>query len=719
MINKRFVILLGLIFSFVFCARAVVYSNPFTVDCVDYGVINNKEVAVIKFHPQEKLTSFSLPSTVSDSNGKRYSVTVIASSSFAGALASMPIVVDNLSIPSTVKLIEKSAFKNNVQIKKLKIGGSAVIDDMAFYKCTGLKEADIVKVASIGEGAFDSSGLTTLRLPKISGGIEKNAFRNCENLKKVTIDNGVTSLPSGCFQGCPSLDNVTIPQSITELPEYCFSGCTSLRNIKLHSNLAKVGNNCFSGCTSLTALPQPHYYSSGDYAFSGCTGLKEVKVKYTGRATFSGCVNITKAVITGYTGPYPLTGCKGIKRLDIMDGSLGQSALSGMENLKEIYCHPTKRIPTNAEYYYPTAPDWVYENVTLYVPEGCEKEYITDGDDYTGQSAWKYFKNISATIYNPDLLRDIHIPDATIKVGEKLDLACEVSPAPWKSTEFSLYSDDIFTVLACGYDPGYSYWSPGYIVGQAPGTTTVHFHDANSGLQTSFKVTVEENPENPDYLTGLHTMTYSRGLSSGNVPDILPETFTLGLINDPWLDSDRNWVSKYSVYFSGILNPDELLTDPELEMTFDNGAVTTTKDVMIKNMSDDGSAVFWYWSHDYCPFKIYKEDGVLRMSDGAIDGWTELYEPIWSVTDQWVQVITDIHEVGVDGVTDIYRDDMSSCVNYRLTGNRLEFETSGDIYVYTYSGTLQVYSHSDNIVIDTPGFYIVRFNNAAFKITIP
>lgn len=719
--SKRIVLLLTLMLYTALYGMAQTIYSRFTVGFVEYGVLSDTEAAVTNFRPEEKITSFTLPETVTDQSGKKYKVTTICSHAFAGASSVKPIEVNSLTLPSSIVNISASAFRANIKIKNLTIKGKAAIADMAFASCTGLESITFGPVSSIGKNAFYNTGLTSVKVPNVPGGIGEAAFAGCEQLKSVTFDNKVSALPNGCFRDCPLLNNITIPVSITELPDNCFSGCTGLGNITLHDQLYKVGNSCFRGCKSLTHLPQPHHYSSGDYAFAQCLGLTEVNVCNTGRATFSSCVNITKATITGYTGPYPLQGCDGITRLDITGGgSLGEAALSGMKNLKEIYCYSTQRIPTTAEYYTATAPDWVYENVKLYVPEGCKKEYITDGDNYAGKSAWKNFKNISETISNSDLLRNIYIPDATVKVGEILDIACEVSPVPWTSSEFYLYSDDIFTVLACGYTPGYSYWSPGYLVGQAPGTTTVHFYDVNSGLQTSFKVTVVEDPENPDYLTGLHTMTYSRGgISSGSVPDILPKTFKLGLINNPQVTEDYTWEPKYSIFFSGILNPDVLLDASDLEVNFDNGAVTAAIDVLIKDVTDDGIAAFWYWNHDNYPFKIYKKDGVLRMSDGVISGWIEHDEPTWSVSDQWGQEIIDIHEVGVDSATDIYRDDMSSCVNYRLTGNRLEFETSGDIYVYTHSGNLHAHSHSDNIVIDTPGFYIVRFNNAAFKIAIP
>ena len=45
-------------------------------------------------------------------------------------------------------------------------------------------------------------------------------------IKKVVINNGVTSIGSHAFSGCQNLENITIPNSVTSIGSSAFYGCT-------------------------------------------------------------------------------------------------------------------------------------------------------------------------------------------------------------------------------------------------------------------------------------------------------------------------------------------------------------------------------------------------------------------------------------------------------------------------------------------------------------
>lgn len=63
------------------------------------------------------------------------------------------------------------------------------ISSSAFKGCKNLKEVEISKsVATIGWGAFESSGLTEITIPKTVKNIYPEAFKDCSNLKEVKIE---------------------------------------------------------------------------------------------------------------------------------------------------------------------------------------------------------------------------------------------------------------------------------------------------------------------------------------------------------------------------------------------------------------------------------------------------------------------------------------------------------------------------------------------------
>ena len=69
--------------------------------------------------------------------------------------------------------------------------------------------------------------------------IEKFAFKNCANLKNITLPNGVTSIGDYAFQNCKSLTSITLPDGVTSIGYGAFAGCKSLASI-LRKNRVSV-----------------------------------------------------------------------------------------------------------------------------------------------------------------------------------------------------------------------------------------------------------------------------------------------------------------------------------------------------------------------------------------------------------------------------------------------------------------------------------------------
>ena len=113
---------------------------------------------------------------------------------------------------------------------------------------------------------------------KASDGVEypvtafgDNAFKECGELKSVTIPSSVTSLGNSCFLCCSGLTSITIPSSVTSLGSYCFSSCSGLTSVKIPSSVTSLGNSCFSLCSGLTSITIPSSVTSlGDWCFSCC-----------------------------------------------------------------------------------------------------------------------------------------------------------------------------------------------------------------------------------------------------------------------------------------------------------------------------------------------------------------------------------------------------------------------------------------------------------------
>ncbi len=155
-------------------------------------------------------------------------------------------------------------------------------------------------VTTIGKNAFvGRSSLTYVTIPNSVTTIGEAAFSGCRSLTSVNIPNSVTTIGGYAFSNCSSLTSVNIPNSVTTIEVYAFSGCISLTSVTIPNSVTTIGQLAFSGCSSLTSVTIPNSATTiGSEAFSGCTNLKKVNigksVKDIGEYAFDYCTSITQ-----------------------------------------------------------------------------------------------------------------------------------------------------------------------------------------------------------------------------------------------------------------------------------------------------------------------------------------------------------------------------------------------------------------------------------------
>ena len=78
------------------------------------------------------------------------------------------------------------------------------------------------------------------------------AVQKKDNVKKVVIEDGVTSIGESAFYSCKSLTSITIPDSVTSIENYAFANCSNLTSITILKSVTSIGKNAFKDCYNLT-----------------------------------------------------------------------------------------------------------------------------------------------------------------------------------------------------------------------------------------------------------------------------------------------------------------------------------------------------------------------------------------------------------------------------------------------------------------------------------
>ena len=150
---------------------------------------------------------------------------------------------------------------------------SVIVPEYIEYQST------IYKVVSIGEKAFTSDYLTSVRLPKTLKKIASLAFYNCKRLEQLEVPSTITSIGMLAFKNCKSLSKVTLPNTLIELGNGVFEGCINLKTVILSENLTTIPKGTFYGCKELEIIKIPYKVKSiSSDAFRGCTSLTKVLI---------------------------------------------------------------------------------------------------------------------------------------------------------------------------------------------------------------------------------------------------------------------------------------------------------------------------------------------------------------------------------------------------------------------------------------------------------
>ena len=241
---------------------------------------------------------------------------ILPSAVFCKWYGEMLAPLESVVLPKDITIIESEAFSGLETLKTVTLPEGLVSMGNSAFQSTGLTTVTFPSTLQVIDGYafYNCDNLTSIHIPASLQEIGEAAFVHCDNLATVTVDaanqhfavqdnvlftkdmkellyyccglktesyaipEGVVKVGNGAFHSHPILRQVTFPSTLKAIDENAFNGC-GLTSLELPAALQEIGNYAFNCCYSLTSLHLPASLQEIGYqAFAYCYNLATVTV---------------------------------------------------------------------------------------------------------------------------------------------------------------------------------------------------------------------------------------------------------------------------------------------------------------------------------------------------------------------------------------------------------------------------------------------------------
>ncbi len=306
------------------------------------------------------------------------------------------------------------------------------------------------------------------------------------DIKKVTIENGITSISKAAFMDCVILEKVVIPDGVNHIDESAFANCTSLKEITIPGSVTTFGKEAFKNCSNIVDIyytgtvadwcnidfnydydSNPKRYGENlyvdgklleanvvipdsvsrirDYTFYNCDGITNItipdSVAAIGKSAFSGCSGLTSVAIPDSVTSieqYAFSGCDGLANVVIGKGvtSIQYYTFGNCASLTDITFGNNVTSFSSGAFFNPSKVS-INVHYTGNISEWCNinlgglnyywKDLYIDGTLVEGELV---IPDSVTTInnyafWNCDNITSVILPDSITSIGESVFEGCD------------------------------------------------------------------------------------------------------------------------------------------------------------------------------------------------------------------------------------------------------------------------------------------------------
>lgn len=242
-----------------------------------------------------------------------------------------------------------------------------------------------IPVRHLANYAFEESSLIGVEIGANVTRIGFAAFRNCQQLEEIGLNEGLENIQAEAFKNCKKLTTLTLPDSLEGLSTEAFYGCTQLTSIAFGNALISLESEVFYGCTSLTSVTFPtdcQMQSIGVNCFHNCNSLEAINFPLSLRYIYENA----------------FYNCRDIEGISFNEGLLEihQSAFKNCTKLNYLNLPSTLQHLGNQAFYN-------CSGLTTITDLGMDQV----GEPYLGEGIFENCRNITESVTIPDTVQII------------------------------------------------------------------------------------------------------------------------------------------------------------------------------------------------------------------------------------------------------------------------------------------------------------------------
>lgn len=256
-------------------------------------------------------------------------------------------ILEKLNFPAKLTSVGDNAFRSCLSLELDNLPNSLLYVGREAFCDVPLKALKLDRKVEMGAGAFSNTPITEIEMTTPCDSIREGTFRDCPNLTKITIGEGLKYIGYSAFSNSP-VKEANLPSTLRDISSYAFLGyssyCPFINDIQpenhiryigkvayqcvdrdleeytikdgtvtladelfenwlgnattfhIPASVEQIGNRAFA-YTQIKALPEMLGLKRiGGEAFYGCKNLKKLTipetVEYIGGGAFYGCSNI-------------------------------------------------------------------------------------------------------------------------------------------------------------------------------------------------------------------------------------------------------------------------------------------------------------------------------------------------------------------------------------------------------------------------------------------